>query len=165
MAELPSRQRLEALFSFEPSTGTLRWKRRKGVTEGRIAGCVGRDGYRRICVDFNDFLAHRLVWVLSFDAPVPHYIDHKNTQKDDNRPENLRAATKSQNGMNRPKQRDNSTGFKGVCFDKSRGLYAATIKRGRVQYNLGRFDNPASAHGAYEKAAAELHGEFARTTA
>lgn len=159
----PSQARLQQLFTFDPATGELRWKRRKGVAAGSVAGCVSKDGYRRICVDGVDYLAHRLVWAFVRGTPVPPFIDHRNTRKDDNRPRNLRAATKSQNGMNRPKQRDNSTGFKGVCWDKAKSKYAATIKRNGKQYNLGRFDDPATAHAAYVRAAAELHGEFART--
>ncbi len=88
--------------------------------------------------------------------------DHINNDKLDNRKCNLRTATKSQNDCNRRRQRNNTSGFKGVSFHKSSGKWTARIALHRKMHNLGLFPTPELAHKAYCKAAKELHKEFAR---
>lgn len=149
-------------FRYDPQTGLLFWASRKGVKAGREAGTPGRDGYKRVGFQFRTYLAHRLIWALHNDGEAPEYLDHINGVKDDNRLENLRPATKAENGMNRPKQRNNLSGFKGVCFDNNKGKWLATIKRYGKQHRLGHYQTPEAAHAAYVKAAERLHGEFAR---
>lgn len=90
-------------------------------------------------------------------------VDHRNRNGLDNRRENLRHANASQNGINRGPQKNNTSGFKGVCFDKSVGKWLSKIKKNGRAINLGRFDNPKLAAAAYDKKAIELHGEFAVT--
>lgn len=147
---------------YDAQTGLLFWVKRKGVTAGSEAGTPSRDGYKRVCVGRKDFLVHRLIWAMHHEGEVPEYLDHINGAKDDNRLENLRPATKSENGMNRPKQRNNVSGFKGVCFDTAKGRWLATIKKSGVQHRLGHYTSVAQAAAAYEKAAEKFHGAFAR---
>jgi hypothetical protein len=90
------------------------------------------------------------------------YVDHRNGDGLDNRRANLRAATHAQNVRNRGSQRNNTSGYKGVSFDRSRGLYLAKIAVDRRQIALGRYANPTDAARAYDAAARELHGDFAR---
>lgn len=89
-------------------------------------------------------------------------VDHKNRDGLDNRRCNLRLATRSENLRNRISVK-NTSGFKGVSWDKTRGLWLARIKLDGVARNLGRYATPEEAHAAYCEAAARLHGEFART--
>lgn len=102
-------------------------------------------------------LLHRQLTAPSADVE----IDHRNGDGLDNRRSNLRFATKSQNGMNRGKQRNNTTGYKGVGL--LHGRFTASIERDQRRYHLGSFDTPEEAAAAYAVAAANLHGEFART--
>lgn len=150
-------------FRYDPATGLLFWVSRIGVTAGREAGTPGPDGYKRVGFQRRGHLVHRLIWAMHNDGDVPEYLDHINGVKDDNRLENLRPATKSENGMNRTKQRNNATGYKGVCFDTSKGRFLATIKRRGEQHRLGHHKTAEAAHAAYVKAAEDLHGQFART--
>jgi hypothetical protein len=90
-------------------------------------------------------------------------VDHKNGDTLDNRRENLRIATSAQNNANHRMHKSNKSGFKGVCWDKRRQRWRATIFKGK-QYYLGYFDTPESAHDAYVAKALELFGEFARTS-
>lgn len=89
-------------------------------------------------------------------------IDHRNGDGLDNRRANLRVCTVSQNGMNRPKQANNTSGFKGV-FPSGRPHqpWSASIKKDQRVIHLGRFGTPEQAALAYDRAAAELFGEFA----
>ena len=87
-------------------------------------------------------------------------IDHINGDSLDNRSINLRFCTRSQNMYNRGPQRNNTTGFKGVSFDKSRGKFIASISARGKQYNLGRFATPQEAAEVYQRKAEELHRAF-----
>lgn len=89
-------------------------------------------------------------------------VDHINGNKLDNRRCNLRPATHSQNGMNRGARRGTSTGLKGVCFSKQKGKFHAVIHAGRKKNHIGFFLTAEAAKAAYDKAAIEKHGEFAR---
>lgn len=89
------------------------------------------------------------------------HIDHINGDKLDNRKSNLRACSGSSNAMNRGKQNNNSSGYKGVIFDKSRDKWRAEICfEGNRKY-LGRFNTVEEAAIAYNDAALIYHGEFA----
>lgn len=89
-------------------------------------------------------------------------IDHVNGNKLDNRRANLRVATLAQNGHNRGKNPNGTSGFKGVSFCKQTGRWTAKIlANGRTRW-LGRHDTAEEAARAYDIAAQELHGEFAR---
>lgn len=87
--------------------------------------------------------------------------DHINRNPLDNRRENLRLTTRQQNSMNRGPNKNNSTGFKGVCFDKSRGKYLAGVKVNYRRVNLGRYKTAEEAARVYDAAARKHHGEYA----
>jgi hypothetical protein len=89
------------------------------------------------------------------------YTDHINRDSLDNRKINLRTASASQNGRNVGLTCSNTSGYKGVCFNKRLNKWAAYIKLCRYQYNLGLFDNKIDAALAYDWAAIHLHGEYA----
>jgi hypothetical protein len=92
-------------------------------------------------------------------------VDHINGNGLDNRRANLRIATRSQNLANRGIQRQRrpkSSRFKGVCWDRSRGLWTAYIVVAARQKSLGRFTSEADAAHAYDAAALDTWGEFAR---
>lgn len=88
-------------------------------------------------------------------------IDHKNGNKLDNSFHNLRLASQSQNMSNRQKPISNTSGFKGVRFHKPTGKWQAYIKHNYKQKHLGLFVSAEDAALAYNKAAVELHGQFA----
>ena len=90
------------------------------------------------------------------------HIDHINGNKLDNRRSNLRHVNNQQNHWNREKSKSNTSGYKGVSFDKSRGKYEASImKDGRKRF-LGYFNDPKDAAVAYDNAAFFYFGEYAR---
>lgn len=89
--------------------------------------------------------------------------DHEDGDGLNNRRSNLRPATTQQNVFNAGKRRNNKTGYKGVCFHgKYAGRFLAYIKFNYKTKNLGVFSSAEDAARAYDKAAIELHGEFAR---
>lgn len=154
---------VHASLSYDPETGFINRKlcsQRKDLV-GKRAGSLKSNGYRVIKVCGVTFFEHRLIWWM-VHGTMPDFIDHKNCVKTDNRIGNLRPATKLQNNVNKPIGKNNTTGFKGVKFQKDcKRPFRATIKRnGRVEH-LGLFDTPEAAHQAYVAAVKEIHGEFA----
>lgn len=153
--------RLKESLSYDPETGSFTWliQKARRTKIGSVAGTIW-DGYIRIEIDNRSYRAHRLAWLYMTGVWPDEEIDHKNTNRSDNRWSNLRAATHSQNQGNARRRRDNSTGFKSV--QKIRGKFRAVISRG-PRIHLGYFDTAEKAHAAYCAAAVKLYGQFART--
>ncbi len=87
-------------------------------------------------------------------------VDHINRNGLDNRKENLRFATPSQNLCNRDKQSNNKSGFKGVHWNTQKKKWCAEIRFNGKKKHLGFFADPKEASEAYEKSAKETHKEF-----
>ena len=152
-------------LEYDRETGHLTWIKPVGARldfVGKRAGSKYQDGYRYIRVKGFRLLEHRVIWALS-DMPATVQIDHINGIKDDNRLCNLRMATNSQNSMNKPKQSNNTSGYKGVTFHKGTGKYHAKIGSKGKNKSLGYFDTAEQAHAAYVEASSNVHGEFANS--
>jgi hypothetical protein len=103
-------------------------------------------------------LMHRVIT----DAPSGMDVDHANGDGLDNRRENLRVCTRSQNLANQSAKPNNLSGYKGVSWDKRMTRWIAFISVNNKTINLGRFDSREKAHEAYSQAAQTYFGEFAR---
>lgn len=124
-----------------------------------------RGHYLRVSLSSTDrkrchFYVHRLLWEV-FVGPVPenYVVDHENGDRFDCRLENLRLATKSENAQN--KAPSGVKRFKGVCHLKN-GNWRAAIKVDGQLRHLGTYENIEEAARAYDKAALEHFGKFAR---
>jgi|ERR1035437_121533 hypothetical protein len=90
-------------------------------------------------------------------------VDHEDENGLNNQRRNLRLATQAQNLCNRGPNRNNTSGHKGVTWDKINNKWKAQIVVNRTHINLGRFDDVLEAAAAYNEAAVQHHGEFANT--
>jgi hypothetical protein len=116
-----------------------------------------RDGYAVTTVNGKRIWMHRLL-VQCQGAFVP---DHKNRNRLDNRRDNLRVATHGQNAANQSIRKDNTSGFKGVSWNKSVGRWKAQIRDSGKKLYLGCFSDAIDAAKAYDAKALAIFGEFA----
>ena len=102
---------------------------------------------------------HRFI----LDVGIEIAIDHINGDPLDNRRENLRLCTYTENARNRKKQRKPaSSRYKGVSMMRRTGKWHVQITKLKVRYFLGAFSNEEEAGRAYDQKATELFGQFAR---
>ena len=173
--------KLKRLLHYDPETGDFTWlertpdmfedgKRNKETIcktwnskyAGTVAGSVDGKGYIQIMINHIYYMAHRLAWLYE-NGEIPDYqLDHINNDKQDNRIFNLRKASGSQNCANKALTKSNTSGYKGVYYEKVMNKYRASIRINGKKIRLGFFDDPAEAHETYKKAAEELFREFAR---
>ena len=156
--------RIRDALHYNPETGALTWVKPSGrrVRPGTEAGNDRPDGYREVRVCGQRFLVHRLIWLMHYGVMPVDQIDHINGNRSDNRICNLREADVSRNSMNSKRRSDNSSGIKGVSFDKSRSKWAAYININGRRKAIGRFDSKKLAGATVSAYRKELHKEFAR---
>lgn len=152
------------LFHYDPVTGVLIRKVTVGNTAkvGWIAGSISNTGHLTVRVNGGLYLVHRIIWLIQTGEWPKCVIDHINCIPSDNRWDNLRDAEHYQNRANGRIYKNNTSGLKGVSFDKSKNKWEAYIRSDNKKVSLGRFATPEEAHEAYKYAAILRYGEFAR---
>ena len=160
-----TQERLQEVLRYDPDTGEFRWRVRirPNVHADDIAGTRMRSDWWGIHLDGRIYRAHQLAWFYMKGEWGRPLIDHRDGNPLNNRWRNLRLSTRSENCANRRRLVSNTSGFKGVSFDRRRGNWIARIRKESRDYFLGRFETPEEAHEAYRRAARLLFGDFART--
>ena len=151
--------RLKELLGYDPETGLFTWKVTRGGTAraGTLAGTLCKQrGYFQISIDNRLHQSHRLAWFYTHGV-WPDELDHINRVRTDNRLENLREVTSSQNNQNASLRSNNTSGFKGVSFCSRTGRWRAQIRVDGKGRDLGRHRTPEEAFEAYRKGAAMYH--------
>lgn len=114
-------------------------------------------GYARTVIDGRTTSMHRLI----MKAPDGLVVDHINHNELDNRKNNLRVCTQSNNAMNRKKAINNTSGYIGVVFKKDCNKWEAFIRVDGKRKYLGLFATPELAYEARKEAEEKYFGEFA----
>lgn len=145
---------------YAKATGIFVWiKPQNGKNKiGDRAGSLAADGYRNITIGQRSYPEHRLAWFYVYGVWPKSKLDHKNRQRDDNRMNNLREATISQNGANKFIG-GGKLGVKGVTR-KNKHSFRASIKFQGKNIYLGTYRDITLASKAYREAAIKLFGEF-----
>lgn len=167
---------VQMLVEYDPVTGLFRWRHRpshffstdshyrgwNNKFEGQLAlACVHSKGYRFGEILGSKVFAHRAAFAIRHGEWPSGLIDHRNRNKADNRWDNLRIATDSQNQANTGPQKNSLVGLKGVTFDKQTGRWRASIQIDGTRRCLGRHDTKELAKAAYDTAARNHFKEFA----
>ena len=170
-------------FIYDPNTGTLYWKERRvehfksygsmkawnTLHANKAAGCKACrfktiPAYVTVSVLGRSIGAHRVIWEM-INGPIPTgmFVDHIDGNPWNNKIDNLRLATPSQNNMNQALSKRSTTGYKGVCPGGPRTPpFRACIRIKGKSKLIGFFHTAEEAHEAYKKRASELFGEFKR---
>lgn len=148
--QLPSQEELKKLFEYDPLTGLLFWKIRGGQYfqtswamnkwNTRYAGkpalmSLSNNGYRYGNLFNKKVRAHRIIWKLTYGYD-PKDIDHINGDRTDNRINNLRSVSRSDNMRNTKRHVDSPCPIPGVSWEKSRSKWMVRV----CFEHLGRFD-------------------------
>lgn len=159
IAERVSHDRLKEILSYEPSTGTFIWLKPSGrrVKVGDVARSKDSAGYFRVMVDNQSYRLHVLAWFYVHGVWPEHEVDHINRCRSDNRIENLRCVTRSQNQQNMWRGNQNTSGYRGVSWHRQAQKWGAKIMVGYKGISLGLYDDVMDAARAYREAAKKYH--------
>jgi len=155
---------------FEHKDGVLYWKN-PTAPQHRVGQRAGTskpnpDGYLYVRFKGQNFLVHRIILALELGR-WPGYVDHKDGDRINNKPDNLREAAWRHNAFNKsvPERKPEARHLpRGVYLRWDGKKYIARIRKAdgnKATRHLGSFDTPEQASAVYEAAAVEEHGEFA----
>ncbi len=156
---LPSLHILFGLFSYDPFTGDLVWKRagRERLSDGKKMsaaskaaafnlryagkkfGAISKAGYRTGGIGAVAYKAHRIAWKMATGKDPDGEIDHINGDRSDNRIENLRVVSTLENTRNQKIRSTNVTGFTGVSWHALSQKWRAAIGDGGKKKHIGYF--------------------------
>lgn len=183
---LPSPEVLRQLLRYEPDTGRLFWLPRpkhlfagksvvgrhsaahnQAAWNARYAGkqaftTAGSDGYLYGHINKISVAAHRVIWAMMTGEWPGDEIDHRDTNRANNRFQNLRPATSAQNKHNTKTRATNTSGAKGVRQHPKTKRWRAEVGAGGKNVHIGYFATKEAAIAARDKAGRALHGEFYR---
>lgn len=133
---------LKSILNYNPVTGEFTWRVRCStrLSVGDKAGTKSKKTYTIIQINKTPYKAHRLAF-LYMTGKMPTNIDHINGVRSDNRWENLREVTPSQNSRNKKIGKNNKTGIMGVTKNNRNGKWRAEVRlNGKIKYLMESFD-------------------------
>lgn len=160
---LPSKERLNELFSYDPENGLLLWKIRTGsrTPVGQVAGWKNSVSKRRwVSIDGVQYIHARVVYCFHKGDPAGWLIDHINRDPTDDRIDNLRLVRARENSINAGMHANNTSGCKGVSWDAKRQKWYAYITDNGRMLSLGRHTTLAAAISARKAAEARLFAGY-----
>lgn len=160
-----TQERAYEVLRLDIETGRLTWRVTLGsrALAGQEAGCIHQaSGYRVVKIDDGVYRAHLIVWLMIYGVWCPRKIDHRDGNRSNNAPSNLRYATESQQRANSGLRSDNTSGHRGVGIHKPSGRFTAETRM-EGKRRLKHFDTLEEAVAAAKAFRAELHGKFAST--
>jgi hypothetical protein len=137
MQEL-TQETLKSVLNYDPETGVFTWKERPWLLgkqktfnvrfADKQAGSKGTNGYMHVGINKKDYYLHRLSWLYVYGY-MPSKIDHIDTIRSNNKIQNLRIATNSENAQNVIKCHPNNkySGLLGAHYDKNRSKFYSVI--------------------------------------
>ena len=133
-------QRLRETFVYDPESGVLLWRDRDRNLSGKPAGSVdAKNGYARVRFQGRLYLSHRIALAMDQGRWPEGEVDHINGNRSDNRIENLRDVSKSENLRNKAQYASNTSGVTGVHWHKQHRKWCASIMSDGKRRVIGIF--------------------------
>lgn len=148
---------LKSILHYDQNSGIWTW------INGAEAGSLYADGYIVIRIDLKRYKAHVLAWLYmenEWPETEGFEVDHKDLNRSNNKWNNLRIGTRSDNLGNHDKNSNNKSGIKNVHWNKQKHKWTVQV----CHKHVGHFDTLEEAGKAAKKAADERFGEFSRPT-
>ena len=142
-------------LNYDELTGILT---RKGISSRKV-GTIDNHGYIRLFVNNKRYRAHRVIF-LYVNGFLPEYIDHIDGDRLNNKIENLRACTISNNQQNKKINSNNKSGIKGVSWHKATNKWRASLTFDGMCRHIGVFKRIEDAENAVRECRIKNHGEF-----
>lgn len=165
MKKLISHEDLKELLDYDPLTGIFKRKKSKfSNLIGKPAGTLNSIGYMVLVLGGrkgHSYLLHRLAWFYVTGEWPKNQIDHVNRIRSDNRFENLRECSGSENSWNKGAQSNSKTGVRGISWVKARKKWVVKLNKGREVVYVDFFEDFKQAKEAWEIKSKEIYGEFA----
>jgi uncharacterized protein YkuJ len=147
---------------LEYRDGNLYCRVSRGAAKaGKQVGYKRKDGASNVCVDKKLYLLHRIVFLMHHGY-LPDMVDHIDGNRANNRIENLREATHSQNACNANARFDNKVGIKNITYYKANNTYVVRVRVNNDRKYIGSFDDLELAELVAIEARNKYHKEFAR---
>jgi len=152
---------VKKLLNYNKDNGTFVWNENRSskIKAGDIAGSIQKTGYIHLKINYVAHLAHRIAWLYHYGY-MPKFIDHINRDRTDNRIENLRECSLSQNQFNRGIQKNNTSGVKGVSWNKSSNKWLVQFRIYNDNKYIGYFEDLELAKLVASEAYDKYHKEF-----
>lgn len=165
-----TQETVRTFFAYDPENGELRWRTRADRDHswnmrfaGEVVGSILKNGYRYFNLSTRVLLAHRVIWLWMTGEWPTKQVDHINGVRDDNRWSNLRLASQEENSANQGLRSNNTSGVKGVSWDKKSKSWVVHITVSRKQMWIGSSRSKDEAIAMRRAAEAQYQGAFART--
>ena len=147
-----TQKRLRELFNYNPETGLFTRRIARGnMPIGVPVYLHKKDGYAHIKISKVSYPAHRLAWIWYYGYDPENCLDHINGIRDDNRICNLREATLRCNNQNAALSSRNTSGFRGVYYQKSAKKWHSKVKVNGEWIYLGLYKTALEAALARHK--------------
>lgn len=161
--KLPPLEVLKEAFDLDVETGNLiRKKTYRQHKAGQVCGSRMSDGHLLVGVCREKYLAHRIVYYMhTGEDPAGFLVDHENGVPDDNRPSNLRKASRQENNRHKVGlSKVNSSGYRNVSWDSHFQRWKVSIPVGkkRIQRKFKAIEEAAACAAELRR---EYYGEFA----
>lgn len=154
-------EQVKKLFLYKDGDFFWQVKPTKRFEIGKKAGTLSKRGCWHIGFNGKSYKAHRLIF-LYHHGYIPTEIDHIDNNPLNNRIENLRPASRSENLRNTRKRVDNKSGYKGVCWDKRAKKWRTVCSVNKKQYSAGSFKDLDIAIKSVQALRQSLHLQFTK---
>ena len=155
-----SKEMLNELFEYRDGEIYYKVSRSRNKAGSKAGTYRPHDNAYQVIINGKHYLTHRIVFMMH-NGYLPQYVDHIDRNRSNNKIENLREATHSQNAYNSTIRKDSKTGIKNVSWNKVDKSWKVRIQANNTRITIGQFKDLELAELVAMEARNKYHGEYA----